>query len=107
MINQITDTKTGLKNTSFSPGGIAIIEGQDLRFDPRDPEQGIFIYDVNERKHRVFYYGEISQNRASFAIPKLALIEKSEVLHLLLKTRDKNSNDIVEKHFWHFPGVVN
>jgi hypothetical protein len=61
------DLKTGEYNNLVSPGAMGQITGYRLRFDPTDPEQGIFF--VNGSATRVELTGKNGSTELMFMVP--------------------------------------
>ena len=112
---RVTDTATGLANQTLTPGGIAVVKGQDLKFDPGDLEQGIFLVprDIPEGKQgkkgrrsqtkekptspvRAEFYGEVNPTQVSFVTPVVSQMGRGS-FRLELRTRDRSSGEIVSK----------
>jgi hypothetical protein len=61
------DIKTGEYNSVISPGAMGQITGYRLKYDPADPEQGIFF--INGSATRVDMIGKNSASELMFMIP--------------------------------------
>ena len=106
---RITDTATDLANQKLTPGGIALLKGQDLKFDPGDPRQGVFLVSQTpDRKKgkaktkpgpalRAEFYGEVNPTQISFVIPAHSK-ELTGTLRLELRTLDRSSGEILSKY---------
>ena len=69
----LSDTSTGTDNAQITGGGIAILRGSLLKFDPLDTQQGIFFAAVDNpaEEIRVKNYGLIRAKEVHFQIPPL------------------------------------
>lgn len=65
----IHDTTSGLHNTCLTPKGIAVINGKNLKFDPTDEKQGIFLTGCNGTI-RVSLVASIRQTELLFQVPE-------------------------------------
>ena len=69
----LTDISTGMDNSRITGGGIAILRGSLLKFDPCDTKQGIFFTaaDNPAEEIRVENYALIRTKEVNFQIPAL------------------------------------
>jgi hypothetical protein len=65
-----TDVSSGERNTSLTPGGIGKINGNHLKFDPADPEQGIFFLGGDGMATRVSLAPIVYPKELFFEIPR-------------------------------------
>lgn len=67
------DSESRESNNIVTPGGGALVKGENLQFDPDDPEQGIFFCDVHHPKKAIRALGFMinSHNEIVFVIPQL------------------------------------
>lgn len=65
------DVVSGQRDKIMTPGGIGHIFGSRLKFDPRDPEQGLFILNENRGVLRVQFIAENLPHKLMFLIPPL------------------------------------
>ncbi len=63
------DLNTNARNSVLTPGGMGQVEGHRLRFDPADPEQGIFFIAEDGTETRVEVVGLNQDGRLMFLIP--------------------------------------
>lgn len=73
VIKTFYDSESRETNNIITPGGGALVKGENLRFDLDDPEQGIFFCDVHDPKKAIRALGFIgnSCNEIVFLIPLL------------------------------------
>lgn len=70
--SRLLDYTTEKRNTQVTPHGVAHIWGKRLRFDEKDPEQGVFFYNVAEQSEvRVTLVIQNSLNELIFKVPAL------------------------------------
>jgi hypothetical protein len=62
-----TDLNSGELNSQVTPGGMAQLTGYRLKFDPSDPNQGIFF--VNGSPTRVSIVGKNGPSELMFLVP--------------------------------------
>jgi hypothetical protein len=62
-----TDLNSGELNRRITPGGMGQLTGYRLRFDPADPEQGIFF--INGSATRVSVTGKNNPSELVFLVP--------------------------------------
>lgn len=81
-------------NKNATPGNIASISGLRLKFDPNDPEQGVFFISQDNPKNviRVTSYGSIKPSIIHFLIPSL----QTGIYTISVKTILKNHKSIRE-----------
>lgn len=86
------DAVTGKSNLNATAGGIAVLFGKRLRFDPFDAQQGIFFSPVHspEIEVRVTSYSGIKPSEIHFQVPSL---EQGEYL-ITVKTMKRNGKII-------------
>ena len=65
----IQDRQTGLQNETLSVGRAAVLEGENLSFDPRDIERGIFLLDNSGNTFRAQVYEFVNDNMVNFIVP--------------------------------------
>jgi hypothetical protein len=61
------DLNTGELNNQITPGSMGQITGYRLKFDPADPNQGIFF--INGSAHRVSVIGQNGPSKLMFMVP--------------------------------------
>ncbi len=68
---QYLDTNSGQSNTILTPGGMGHITGYRLKFDPADPNQGIFLTDTTNGNTpvRVEVVGKNLPSELMFLVP--------------------------------------
>ncbi|NJN96483.1 MAG: DUF4469 domain-containing protein [Anaerolineales bacterium] len=66
---QFTDLNSGQRNSKLTPGGMAQILGDRLKFDPADPNQGIFFVGADNSESRVEVVGKNNNAELMFLIP--------------------------------------
>lgn len=66
---QFTDCNSGERNGKLTPGGMAQLLGDRLKFDPADPSQGIFFIAADNGESRVEVVGKNSSGELMFLIP--------------------------------------
>ena len=108
-IDRIIDEDSGLQDQALTPGGIALLKGQDLRFDKHDVEQGIFLVaqtpennsqsNKSDQEIRIRFYGEINPSQVSFVVPDLSTMAGDTSFRLRIKTRDRVTGEILQKGF--------
>lgn len=79
-------------NNIITPGGNAIIKGENLQFDPEDPEQGVFFCDVHHPKKaiRALSFTKYSFNQTIFTNPRL------EPGNYILRLKTSNSDQSIK-----------
>lgn len=79
-------------NNIITPGGSAIVKGENLQFDPEDPEQGVFFCDVHHPKRaiRALDFMRNSYNEVIFKIPQL------ESGQYILRLKTSNSDQSIK-----------
>jgi hypothetical protein len=65
-----TDTNSGTRNSVLTPGGIGKLTGDRLKFDPDDPEVGIFFASAGDET-RVEFVSESLPTKVHFLVPEL------------------------------------
>lgn len=68
---QLLDVSSGERNGLLTPCGIGRLAGHQLKFNPDDPEQGIFFVAADGRTARVEFVGKNMPAELSFLIPAL------------------------------------
>lgn len=97
ILMKLIDQKSGGVNSEITPGGMALLIGQLLRFDAADPRQGLFFADSNRAETRVTDILEASAKKISFSIPaSLAPGRYSLVLRTLRIAKKMRSGDMGE-----------
>jgi len=68
-----TDASSGTDNSKITGGGVAILRGSLLKFDPQDSQQGIFFTaaDNPAEETRVENYATIRSTEVNFQVPAL------------------------------------
>ena len=69
----LTDSTSDTENSRITSGGIAVLRGSLLKFDPKDSQQGIFFVaaDNPAEEIRAENYTTIRSNEVNFQIPAL------------------------------------
>jgi len=69
----LTDASSETENTKLTPGGVAVLRGSLLKFDPNDVQQGIFFVaaDNPAEEIRADKYATIRSSEVNFQIPAL------------------------------------
>ncbi len=79
------DLGSDTRNQSLTPGNIAQIKGSRLKFDPSDPQQGIFLLAANGAEIKVATVSRNKPAQLDFLVPALAdgeyHVEIRAVLH--------------------------
>ncbi len=65
----LQDVTTGETNGPLTPGGMAELRGAFLKFDPADPQQGLFFTDAEGNETRVDMVGINKPSQQMFLIP--------------------------------------
>lgn len=65
------DIVTGQRDSIMTPGGIGRIDGNRLKFDPDDPDQGLYILTEDRRVLRVEVIADNRPHKLIFLIPSL------------------------------------
>jgi hypothetical protein len=68
---QLLDVSSGECNDLLTPGGIGRLAGHQLKFNPDDPEQGIFFVAADGGTSRVEFVGKNMPAELRFLIPAL------------------------------------
>lgn len=68
-ITSFFDQKTGLKNSEFTPGGMGMLKGSNLRYDSLATEEGIYFRDTAGAETKVSDILETKPGKISFSIP--------------------------------------
>jgi len=64
------DAASNTANESATPQSIATIRGHDLKFDPKDPKQGVFfVPETGSGSVRVNFHSNIKTTEIYFLIP--------------------------------------
>jgi hypothetical protein len=81
-------------NTIITPGGNAVIKGENLQFDPEDPEQGVFFCEVHHPKTaiRALSFMKNTFNEITFMVPRL------EAGNYILKIKTCNSDKSIKSN---------
>ncbi len=64
-----TDMNSGERNSMLTPGGMGQVVGHRLKFDPSDPEQGIFFIAEDGTETRVSIVGRNKPGELMFLVP--------------------------------------
>ena len=64
------DINSGKRNQLLTPGGMAMLHGFRLKFDPSQTEQGIFLIANDGSHHRVDIVGNNRPAKLIFMIPE-------------------------------------
>lgn len=64
-----TDINSGSCDDLITPGGMAQVDGHRLKFNPADPEQGLFFIAADETKTRVEVVGKNQPGQLTFLVP--------------------------------------
>jgi len=70
-LSSFLDVVTKQRNSIMTPGGIGRIYGSRLKFDPTDPDQGLYILGENRGVLRVKVIAENRPHKIIFLIPAL------------------------------------
>ena len=94
-MHNLRDLKSNSTMKFITPGGAAIIDGLNLKFDPLDPEQGVFLLGAN-KKFRADTYLEVRPKRIILEWPR---VPKNECFGLTIcsKRTGKLLSTIIEK----------
>lgn len=68
-ITELKDIQTGSVNSTITPGGIAEIKGDGLKFELDDLSQGVFLITDQETEIRVEFIASNSPKKTIFLIP--------------------------------------
>ncbi|WP_162231251.1 DNA-binding domain-containing protein [Sunxiuqinia dokdonensis] len=71
VIEQFVDVSLGSVNEQLSSGGLARLRGSYLKYDPADPEQGIFFIDASNIETRVTVVSLNKPGELHFLVPQL------------------------------------
>lgn len=71
---QYTDVNSGARNSTLTPGGIGRLWGWRLKFDPADPDQGIFIRPLEEGR-RAIRSGEVQVRVVAQNEPRVLIFQ--------------------------------
>lgn len=66
---EFTDINTGTVNEALTPGGIGRVRGNQLRFDPKDPQQGLFLLSSDNETFRVNFVATNKPGELVFSLP--------------------------------------
>ena len=66
---QFTDVNSSTRDQTLTPGGIGKLRGRNLKFDPDDEAQGIYLLAADHRETRVAFIGENKSGNLTFLIP--------------------------------------
>lgn len=66
---QFTDVNTQNTNSILTPGGIAQVVGEELKFNPENPAEGIYFVDANGRATKVDVIASRTEGKLVFSIP--------------------------------------
>jgi hypothetical protein len=69
LLLEFTDINSGVSNKSITSNGMGSILGEQLKFNPENPEEGIFF--VNGTTHKVNIVGTRTEGKLMFTIPTL------------------------------------
>jgi hypothetical protein len=69
---EYTDANSGTRNSTLTPGGIGRLAGCRLKFDPNDPQQGVFFVAADRGARRVETVGRNMPRQLVFLVPALA-----------------------------------
>lgn len=69
VILEFTDINSGISNSRITPGGIGMIIGEELKFDPENASEGIFF--VNGTTTKVDVIASRTEGKLMFSIPQL------------------------------------
>ncbi|MDR0815107.1 MAG: DUF4469 domain-containing protein [Bacteroidales bacterium] len=83
-----TDALTGEDNFWATSGGLGVLKGQLLKFDPEDVQQGVFFVPVNNPavEIRAGVYSGIKPSEVHFQVPTLESGEYSVIVKSIPKT---------------------
>lgn len=93
------DAATGEHNRTATPGGIASVKGYNLKFDPAEPDQGLFFVPEADSASavRVSQFTGIKPSELHFLVPPLpAGLYRVEVRAKLHKVKTLRSGTLVE-----------
>lgn len=92
VLNTFFDSETETNNKKATVGGIAVLHGKRLRFDPKDNQQGIFFSPVGSPKKeiRASSYSGVKPSEVYFLLPSL----EQGAYFVIAKTKTKNSKFI-------------
>jgi len=65
------DLDSGTRNHLVTPGGVGRVTGNKLKFDPADPQQGIFFVDQDRHAFRVEPMIQVKAHELFFKVPPL------------------------------------
>lgn len=68
-LSTYTDRESQTVNTEISPGGMAILAGERLKFDTNDPEQGVFFVDAGGTETRASGFMDGTAKHVIFCVP--------------------------------------
>jgi len=84
----LDDLVSGSRNDKLSPNNIARLKGCHLKFDPSDPDQGIFLIAGNGAETRISLVSYNKPSRLDFLVPGLAKgIYRLEVRAIIKNTK--------------------
>jgi hypothetical protein len=99
---EFTDAATGEKNRVATPGGIASLHGYYLKFDPSDPDQGLFFVPVDSPLSvvKAEQFTTIKPSEVHFLVPPLSpgsyRIEVKALLHKMKTLRSGMLDEIID-----------
>lgn len=85
-----SDVMSDTINETLTPGGIGKLVGSRLKFDPDDPEQGVFFLSAAGDETRAEHFVENHPRRLIFAVPQLA----PGAYTLEVRARQRNSSTL-------------
>ena len=88
------DLDSGEHNNLITPGGIARVLGYKLKFDPAEPDQGIFFIDQDNRATRVEAMIQNKMQELFFKVPPLP----AGSYHLQVRAHIYNSPDLTTQY---------
>jgi hypothetical protein len=91
------DAYSGEQNGTLTPGELGRLIGKDLRFDPADPEQGIFFLDEAGGETRVASVGLNTPSQLVFAVPALPAGSYRLEVRVLYEGEDKPRSGELEE----------
>jgi hypothetical protein len=91
-INQYSDFNSGTIDHILTPAGMGRVTGSLLKFDPDDPEQGIFFIGPDKSRVRVEIVGKNDPSELYFVVPDLPAGEYT----LEVRTIPRNYTALVE-----------
>ncbi len=97
--HEFVDAASGEHNRTATPGGIAVVKGAYLKFDPADPAQGLFLIPAGNPTAtvRVTQFTAIKPSELHFLVPALAAGEyRVEVKAILPKLKTLRSGMLAD-----------